>query len=164
MLQQSKTPRDIAIKFLMQNSDKRMDILKQLGIGRYVFLTKMHLNEANIVCVMRFLGNSYQVKFPKLMGADLSALVLDNANFIRGDLTDANLRGASLIDADLIFANLTNADLREANLTGATLNETIWNGALVEGCLLDKSIGLTQKQRKDLQIRGARFESLEDDK
>ena len=60
--------------------------------------------------------------------------LLNETNWIRGNLTDANLRGCSLMNADLLFVNFSRADLRFANLTGATLNETIWLGAMVEGC------------------------------
>lgn len=119
--------RNSAIDFLEQNPQQRLQILQQIGIARYAdFLTQITLNEANIICVMRFLENPQRLKFPNLVGADLSGLVLDEVNFIRGNLTGANLQKTSLVDADLIFANFTQADLRNANLTGATLNETIW--------------------------------------
>ncbi len=144
-----------AIRFLEQNPDERLQILKKLGIARYDFLTKMRLNEANVVCVSRFLQNPHQLKFPNLMGADLSGLVLDGVNFIRGNLSGAILRGSSLVNADLIFANLTGADLRNASLMGATLNETIWLDALVDGCEFGEGVGLTETQRQDLRFRGA---------
>lgn len=155
--------RSRAIQFLEQNPQQRLEILKQLGIARYDFLTKIRLNEANIACVMRFFQNPTQLKFPNLMGADFSYLILDGVNFIRGNLSGANLQGSSLVNADLIFANFTNADLINANLNGATLNETIWLNALVEECEFGEGIGLTKVQRQDLQLRGARFEYLEDD-
>ena len=60
------------------------------------------------------------------------------------------------MNADLLFANLTEADLTAADLRGATLNETIWLGTLVDQCQL--GIGLTHEQRRDLELRGARFE------
>lgn len=149
-----------AIQFLEQNSTQRLQTLTQLGIGRYEFLTKIKLNEANIICIIRFLQNPNQLKFPNLIDADLSCLILDEVNFIRGNLTGANLQHSRLINADLIFANFTKADLRNANLTGATLNETIWRDALVEDCQFGMGIGLTQLQRQDLQQRGAKFTSL----
>ena len=149
-----------AIEFLEQSPQQRLETLRQLGIARYDFLTKMCLNEANIICIMRFLQNPSQLKFPNLMGADLSGLILDEVNFIRGNLLGANLQGSSLVNADLIFANFTNADLRNANLNGATLNETIWLNALVKECDFGEGIGLTKSQRQDLQIRGGRFNLL----
>lgn len=155
--------RSRAIQFLEQSPQKRLENLKLLGIARYDFLTKMRLNEANIACVMRFLQNPTQLKFPNLMGADLSYLILDEVNLIRGNLLGANLQGSRLVNADLLFANFTNADLRNANLNGATLNETIWLNALVEECEFGEGIGLTEVQRQDLQLRGAKFEYLEDD-
>jgi uncharacterized protein YjbI with pentapeptide repeats len=79
-------------------------------------------------------------------------------NFIRGDLTGANLKGCRLLEADLLFANFTEADLRDADLRGATLNETVWLGALVKGCDFGTGIGLTNKQRIDLKVRGAIFD------
>jgi uncharacterized protein YjbI with pentapeptide repeats len=151
--------RDRAIQFLAQDCQKRLQILRQLGIGRYDFLTKMRLNEANIICVMRFLQNPNQLKFPNLMGADLSGLVLDEVNFIRGNLLGANLRDTSLVNADLIFANFTRADLTNANLIGATLNDTVWLNALVKGSEFGHGIGLTMVQRQDLQLRGGQFVS-----
>lgn len=149
--------RHTAIQFLQQNPEQRLQTLKQLGIGRYEFLSEIKLNEANIICIMRFLQNPSQLKFPNLVGADLSDLILDGVNFIRGNLTCANLQHTSLINADLLFANFTKADLRNADLTGATLNETIWLDTLVAGCQFGTGIGLTQLQRQDLKLRGAKF-------
>lgn len=145
-------------QFLEQNSQQRLLTLKQLGLARYDFLTKIPLNEANIDCVMRFFKAPSQTKFPNMSGAELSGLVLNGVNFIRGDLTEANLKGSHLLEADLIFANFTGADLRDADLRGATLNETVWFKALVEGCKFGTGIGLTDKQRLDLKIRGAIFD------
>lgn len=145
-------------EFLEQSSEKRLLILKDLGIARYAdFLTQMPFTEANVVCVMRFFKDTSRVKFPNLRGADLSGLNLDGVNFIRGDLSGANLRGSRLLEADLLFANFTGADLRDADLRGATLNETIWTNALVKGGNFGTGIGLTNEQRRDLKIRGASF-------
>jgi uncharacterized protein YjbI with pentapeptide repeats len=156
----SQDLRHTAIQFLEQNPEQRLQTLKQLGIGRYEFLTIIKLNEANIICTMRFLQNPQQLKFPNLVNADLSNLILDEVNFIRGNLTGANLQSTSLVNADLLFANFTNADLRNADLTGATLNQTIWLDALVEGSQFGEGIGLTQLQRQYLQRRGAKFTRL----
>jgi uncharacterized protein YjbI with pentapeptide repeats len=152
-------PRHTAIQFLELSSPQRLEILKQLGIARYDFLTKIRLNETNIICMMRFLKDPNQLKFPILIGADLSGLILDGVNFIRGNLSEANLQGSSLVNADLLFANLMKADLRNADLRGATLNETIWLETLVDKCHLGIGNGLTTLQRQDLQVRGARFNS-----
>lgn len=161
MLIPTQNLRYTAIDFLEQNPQQRLQILQQIGIARYAdFLTQMTLNEANIICVMRFLENPQRLKFPNLVGADLSGLVLDEVNFIRGNLSGVNLQGSSLMDADLIFANFTQADLRNAILTGATLNETIWLDALVDGCNFGSGIGLTNSQRQDLQLRGATFNDI----
>ena len=148
-----------AIQFLEQNPVNRLQTLQSLGMGRYEFLTKMRLNEANISCIMRFFQNPSQLKFPNLVGADLSGLILDGVNFIRGNLSGANLQGCSLVNADLLFANFTKADLRNADLRGATLNETIWLNALVDGCQFSVNSGLSTLQCKDLQMRGAEFNS-----
>ena len=145
-------------QFLEQNPQQRLLRLKQLGLARYDFLTKMSLTEVNIACVMRFFQAPSRAKFPNLRGAELSGLVLDGVNFIRGDLTGANLKKSRLLEADLIFANFTAADLRDADLRGATLNETVWSTALVEGGKFGAGIGLTDKQRKDLKVRGAIFD------
>jgi uncharacterized protein YjbI with pentapeptide repeats len=149
--------RDRSIKFLEASPHERLQILREIGIARYDFLIKLRLNNANINCIMRFLQNPNQLKFPNLVGADLSGLVLNEVNLIRGNLSEGNLQGTSLVNADLIFANFTNANLKNADLSGATLNQTIWLEAVVEGCKFDNVIGLTDSQRKDLQLRGARF-------
>ena len=149
-----------AIHFLEQSPEERLQALVELGIGRYDFLTKIRLNEANINCLMRFLQNPSQLKFPNLIEADLSNLVLDEVNFIRGNLSGANLQNTSLINADLLFANFSNANLINADLRGATLNETIWLNALVKECEFGEGIGLTNSQRQDLRIRGGRFNLL----
>jgi len=147
-------------QFLEQDPQQRLVLLKQLGIARYAdFLTQMPLSEANVACVMRFFKDPSRVKFPNLKGAELSGLVLDGVNFIRGDLSEANLRGSRLVDADMIFANFTGADLRNADLWGATLNETVWSGALVDQCHFGTGIGLTNEQRRDLEVRGALFDN-----
>ncbi|MUL37926.1 pentapeptide repeat-containing protein [Gloeocapsopsis dulcis] len=150
---------DACQQFLQKDSRQRLLQLQQLGLARYAdFLTQIHLNEANIVCVMRFFQNPSRVKFPQLQGADLSNLILDNNNLIRGDLSGANLQGSSLINADLIFANFTMANLSNANLTGATLNATIWQDALVDNCNFGIGIGLTDIQRQNLILRNAQFD------
>ncbi|MEH1851852.1 MAG: pentapeptide repeat-containing protein [Nostoc sp.] len=148
-----------AIQFLEQSPPQRLQVLKQTGIARYDFLTKIQLNEANIICMMRFLKYPSQLKFPNLIGADLSGLILDGVNFIRGNLSEANLQGSSLVNADLLFVNFTKADLRNADLRGATLNETIWLETLVDKSEFGVGTGLDYLQCQDLQLRGARFNS-----
>lgn len=159
MLNPSTPVQSVCIHFLQQSTSQRLVLLKQLGLARYAdFLTKMPFNEANVACVMRFFDQPKLVKFPQLQAADLSELNLDGVNFIRGNLSAANLKGSSLVNADLLFANLTNANLINANLTDATLNETIWLGTLVNGCSFGAGIGLTPTQRRDLRLRGAKFD------
>jgi uncharacterized protein YjbI with pentapeptide repeats len=155
--------RHSAIQFLEQTPQKRLQTLQSLGLARYDFLTKIRLNEANITCIIRFFQNPSQLKFPNLAGADLSNLILDKVNFIRANLSGANLQKSSLLNADLLFANFTKADLRNADLRGATLNETIWLDTLVEGCQFSMETGLTELQRKDLQLRSAKFNSSVED-
>jgi hypothetical protein len=92
-------------QFLEQNSQQRLLKLKNLGLARYEFLTQIPITEANIACVMRFFKDPSRAKFPNLRGAELSGLVLDGVNFIRGDLTGANLKGSRLLEADLIFVD-----------------------------------------------------------
>lgn len=150
----------ISADFLDKPSQKRLLILKEIGLARYAdFLTIMPLTEANIACIMRFFNDPKRVKFPNLHGAELSGLVLDGVNFIRGDLFGANLSNSSLVDADLIFANFTNANLNNTNLQGATLNETVWLGTSVINCNFGDGIGITNKQRQELISCGAKFNS-----
>lgn len=148
----------LCTQFLEQNAQQRLLTLKNLGLARYEFLTQIPLTEANVACVMHFFKDPSRAKFPNLRGAELSGLVLNGVNFIRGDLTGANLKGSRLLEADLLFANFTKADLRDADLRGATLNETVWTTALVKGCKFGTGIGLTHKQRTDLKVGGAIFD------
>ncbi len=151
----------ISTDFLEQTPQNRLLILTEIGLARYAnFLTIMPLTEANIACTMRFFSTPSRAKFPNLKGADLSGLVLDGVNFIRGDLSGANFSNSSLVDADLIFANFTKANLSNANLQGATLNETIWNSAVVKNCKFGAGIGITNKQRQELISGGAIFNNL----
>lgn len=152
----TENSRILSLDFLEKTPQERVEVLKKMGLGRYKFLTKLPLTEANILCVMGFLGNPKRVKFPNLQGADLAGLNLEGVNFIRGNLTGSNLQNTCLINADLLFANFTKANLTNADLTGATLNETIWLNAIVEGCNLKNTIGLTQNQLQDLIQRGAK--------
>lgn len=148
----------ISADFLGKPPQKRLLILKKMGLARYaVFLSIMPFTEANIACIMRFFINPSKAKFPNLQGADLAGLVLEGGNFIRGDLSRTNLSNTSLVDADLIFANFTQANLSNANLQGATLNETIWNGAIVKDCKFGIGTGITNKQRQELETGGAIF-------
>ncbi len=150
----------ISRDFLEQPPQKRLLILTEIGLVRYAdFLTIMPFTEANIACVLRFFSNPSRAKFPNLQGADLSNLVLDGANFIRGNLSGANLSNSSLVDADLMFANFTDANLSNANLQGATLNETIWHSALVKNCNFGIGIGITNKQHQELVSCGAIIKS-----
>ena len=149
-----------SIDFLEKSPQKRLLILKEMGLARYAgFLTIMPLAEANIACITRFFSNPTKAKFPNLQGAELSGLVLDGVNFIRGDLSGANLSNSSLVDADLIFANFSKANLSNASLQGATLNETIWHNAIVKNCNFGAGIGITNKQRQKLASCGAVFKS-----
>jgi uncharacterized protein YjbI with pentapeptide repeats len=75
------------------------------------------------------------LRFDKLVGADLKNANLRNANLAgvdlsaaqleAADLRGANLRGAKLENADLSLAILANADLRNANLREARLIATV---------------------------------------
>ncbi|MBW4664768.1 MAG: pentapeptide repeat-containing protein [Chroococcus sp. CMT-3BRIN-NPC107] len=148
----------ISTEFLEQLPEKRLLILKEMGLARYAdFLTIMPVAEANIACIMRFFSSPSKAKFPNLQGTELSGLVLNRVNFIRGDLSGANLSNSSLVDADLIFANFAGANLSNTNLQGATLNETVWNSAILENCNFGTGIGITNKQRQELVSCGAIF-------
>lgn len=148
--------------FLAQTPERRLHMLKSLGLGRFApFLTKLSPSSANLNCVVTFLKTPDRVKFPPLRGADLAGLHLEGVNFIRADLTGANLQNCSLENADMIFARLMDADLRGANLYGATLNETIWTGARVEQCIFGQGKGLTTPQRRELTAKGAIFAAVE---
>ncbi|BAZ03683.1 pentapeptide repeat-containing protein [Calothrix sp. NIES-3974] len=147
----------VGIDFLQSSRPQRQQILWQLGISRFDFLLAIPNHLDNIACVSDFLNHPHQVKFPRLVGANLANMNLQGVNLIRGDLSGANLQNTCFINADLLFANFSHADLRGANLTGATLNETIWNNALVDGCQFGNGSGLTADQFHELSQRGAVF-------
>ncbi len=135
-----------------------MQWLQEVGLLRYAkLLTQMEPSEGNIACVERFLNYPSQMKFPLLMGVDLTDLKLDGVNFIRANLTDANLTRCCLRDADLMFGNFSRANFSDANLRGATLNETIWTGTIVSGCDFRDTIGITLPQMCELSSRGGIF-------
>jgi uncharacterized protein YjbI with pentapeptide repeats len=154
--------RHTAIHFLEQSPEKRLELLQELGIDRYSFLTKMRFNDTNLICIMRFFQYPHELKYPNLIGADLSNLNLDGVNFMQGDLSYANLQDSRLLNANLVFTNFTGAELKNANLKGATLNEAIWVDAVVDGCIMGSGKGLTIVQRKNLQTRGAIFDPIDD--
>jgi Pentapeptide repeats (8 copies) len=144
------------IAFLQATPDDRRQWLQALGLGRYApLLSHLANTPANIVGVARFITHPDRVKFPDLRGVDLSGLNLTGVNLIRAQLHQADLREAILCDADLLFANFSGADLTHADLRGATLNQTIWAAAIVNGCDLRGSHGLTPDQSHHLALQGA---------
>jgi hypothetical protein len=144
------------IAFLKATPDDRRHWLQSLGLGRYApLLSHLSNTPANITGVARFLSYPDRVKFPDLRSVDLSGLDLAGFNLIRAQLHNANLRGANLRHADLLFANFSGADLTHADLNGATLNQTIWTAAIVDGCDLRATKGLTPAQSHQLARRGA---------
>jgi uncharacterized protein YjbI with pentapeptide repeats len=154
--------RHTAIHFLEQSPEKRLELLRELGIDRYSFLTKLRFNDTNLMCIMRFFQYPHELKFPNLIGADLSNLNLNGVNLMQGDLSYANLQDSSLVNANLAFTNFTGADLSNANLKGATLTQAIWVDTIVEGCVMGLGKDLTIVERKDLQTRGALFDPVDD--
>jgi Pentapeptide repeats (8 copies) len=151
--------RHAAQEFLKSSIDRRLRWLQEIGLLRYAkLLTQIEPSEGNIACVERFLSYPSQMKFPLLMGADLTDLKLDGVNFIRANLKDANLTRCCLRDADLIFGNFSQANLSAADLRGATLNETLWSEAIVTDCDFRGAIGLTLLQVRELRSRGGIFE------
>lgn len=146
-------------QFLSSSSDIRRQILDRLGLLRYAeFLLPLTLSDRNAICVERFLNAPDRVKFPQLQGADLSGLMLSEANLIRADLSGTNLRNAQLQNANLLFARAIAADFRGADLRGATFSCSNWTHALVEGCNFGCGNGLTAAQTRTLRERGALFD------
>ncbi|MBR4040854.1 MAG: pentapeptide repeat-containing protein [Bacteroidaceae bacterium] len=77
----------------------------------------------------------------KLVGADLSHANLSSANLTGVVLHNANLRGANLSFADLnnaylVNANFCKADLRSANLRGSMLGYAKFSGANLDEAIL----------------------------
>jgi uncharacterized protein YjbI with pentapeptide repeats len=150
--------RDPAKEFLKSSSERRLVVLQEIGLLRYAkLLTQMKSSAGNITCVAKFLSYPSQIKFPQLVGADLSGLDLSEVNFIRANLTDANLSDCCFRAADLIFGNFSRSNLTGADLREATLNETLWVDAIVSGCDFRGSIGLTSVQMRDLRANGGIF-------
>ena len=85
---------------------------------------------------------------------DFSGARLEEANFFRLDLRFARLVGADLRNANLAETDLSKADLSGANLTGADLTEADLDGAILAGVQgldavrgLDKPINLEKAVR-----------------
>lgn len=86
------------------------------------------------------------LRFAQLSGENLTARLLDDADFTGADLGRAVLRqasaarasfyGANLSLADLTLIQAVNADLRGANLCGARLNGAVLDGADMRRALL----------------------------
>jgi uncharacterized protein YjbI with pentapeptide repeats len=148
-----------AIQFLKSSSADRLVWLEDLGLLRYQqLLTQMMMSAENIDCVVRFLTDPSQIKFPQLMGAHLQGLNLSGVNFIRANLHGANLTGCCLQDADLLFGNFIRANLSGVNLRRATLNQTMWLDSIVHDCDFRGAIGLTAIQVSQLRSAGGIFE------
>lgn len=126
-----------------------------------VYLSQANLDRADMNC-----GD--------LGGADLNGAVMRRINLISGsainanlryadlshaDLTSINLRGSDLTGALLRHVNLKNADLSYANLSGANLFNTNLSGANVRGTQFRKNVGFSEAKQRDLEQRGAIFES-----
>lgn len=151
-------PHHLASEFLRQGPARRLQLLQQMGLGRFApILTQLIPTEANQRCLLSFLSAPNRVKFPNLSGADLQGLDLAGVNLIRAKLTQARLQGCNLQDADLIFADLRGADLSQADLRGATLNQTQWHSAQVQGCQFGIGLGLDPQLRNQLQHQGGIF-------
>ncbi len=129
-------------------------------------MVNVHLNQANLSRADMNRGN--------ICGADLNGAVMRRVNLIDGSAIDANLSNADLSHADLScvnlrgsdlsgallrHVNLKDADLSYANLSGANLFNTNLNGANVRGTQFRKNVGFSEAKQKDLERRGAIFES-----
>ena len=118
--------------------------------------------------------NSADMNRGDLCGADLNGAVMRRVNLIDGiatnadfshadlshaDLSCVNLKGSNLTGALLRHVNLKDADLSYANLSGANLFNTNLNGANVRGTQFRKNVGFSEAKQRDLEKRGAIFES-----
>ena len=72
----------------------------------------------------------------RLVGVDLSELLLDQAILDRANLSQAELDGSSLRNARLAEVTLVGASLREASLIGANLRGAYLDGADLRGASL----------------------------
>lgn len=95
----------------------------------------------------------------KLIDASAVNANLSNADLSHADLSCVNLRGSDLSGALLRHVNLKDADLSYANLSGANLFNTNLNGANVRGTQFRKTMGFSEAKQRDLEKRGAIFES-----
>lgn len=100
-----------------------------------------------------------------LTGADLSGLVLRNANLGNADLRGANLDDACLLGVNLYSSNLSGAKLHYTSLRGADLTEANLDGACLRGAgLLDATLysaTLTNADMKGAILRGADMTSAD---
>jgi hypothetical protein len=101
---------------------------------------------------------------PSLIGIDLSQEDLDEFDFVRKHLEEANLNGASLVRAKLGWSGLCNAQLKNARLeraelVGADLRGAVFIGADLRGANLNGAnlagADLTKARLDGAELAGA---------
>lgn len=92
-----------------------------------------------------------------LNGADLSQVLLENANLPGINLSGANLSGANLSGANLSGTDLSGADLSEANLSHADLNHANVSKAILSSAKLRED-NLTYTDLTGAQLDSAHLE------
>jgi uncharacterized protein YjbI with pentapeptide repeats len=144
-----------------------------------VLCIKLCLSDASSVKVeknIERLRNTNSCPGCELFYANLRGANLNGANLISANLFHADLRGANLTNAYLMHSYLNSADLTDANLEGTDLTNAYLSGANFGGANLTHAKlnnaevidtyffgvkGLTLKQKKDLEKRGAIIETGE---
>ena len=136
-------------------------------------LIEVDLSGANLTgaTLRRSVMRNADLSKANLSKTDLRSVTLSGARMIEADLSDAdlnkaylnkmsesNLSGADLSGADLSGANLSGADLSGADLSGANLSLANLSGVLVKEACMAKIIGLSNKERLNLEKLGAIFE------
>ncbi len=124
----------------------------------YANLRGANLSSANLISAHLF--HAYLTS-ACLMHSYLNSVNLTDANLAGTDLTYADLSAANLVDDNLTNANLTNTYLSGANFKGANLKHAILNNVEVIDTYFFGVKGLTLKQKKDLEKRGAIIETGE---
>lgn len=139
-----------SLKLILKGSDEGLQRIQQLfdsgsldNIEGAEVLEVKYLTENELAEIIRTNGAE---------ALDLSRADLSGANFSRADLSRADLREADLKGADLSGANLREADLNGTDLSGANLSNARFGN----------NLGLSEREKVDMQRRGAIFDDSPD--
>jgi uncharacterized protein YjbI with pentapeptide repeats len=138
--------------FIISNSGSFIENKFLIG----VYLPKIYLRDANLTRIMLYDADLSRADLSRayLSGAGLSGAGLSRANLRDADLLNANLSRANLSRADLSGAGLSRAYLSGANLSGADLSGSNLRDADLSGANLSGA-GLSRAYLSGANLRDA---------